>query len=712
MTSSLADARPENETGRKQPVDLFAALAEPDADKRAAHLDEVVGQWDRAMDPQRRVWIECDGMTYHDQFGRYDSVARSWVPRRKAPSTKVTRMEINLILSFVEQIVAIHTAEKLNLRVTASSSEGRDAAASRTADKLLWHLWEKLDMERIRQEVIAGSTVVGTWFVHPQWDSSIGPEVERVVARDENGQEFEPENLEDILRATEIEFVKERAGDAIVEILTAYECGFSPDTGSSAGLAMYARRQLALGAMQQNPLLDQKKVKNLVPSETTGFEGAEFTNRRKVMTPRSDAPETHTDSYTGRQGVIVTDLYIRATTEYPRGRRLVFAEGSMLYEGGNPRYHDNPAAETPQWPFPIFPFKDISVPGVAWGQGSVVRLIPPQKSVNGNYSKGMHIIKKVAHATLVHPAGIKVPKSDAPDQKIAIHPSMPVDVVKYLQSPQFPNELPQFINIAVGFMERIAGVNPSTQGIAPTKGASGKLTEALQGQDMQRRSPKQNLYTRQLAQVMGYLLQLFQRHADTERTVTIVGENGRADVLAFDEAFMGSSIDVRVYDDFARPRDPARRILYARGMVDMGLLNPATNPDDRAVMLQLLGGVSELERFEDFALRSDREKQRRENLRLYKGEQSIPDFWENDGDHLAVLFTEMNSEEWRTATTPQPDDSPEAAAQKQAVRTAFIMHAQHHLNQQQGKAGLQSPDGPAAAAAPQPQSAGPPAAGV
>lgn len=661
---------------RRHETDLFSSLRYAEPDERARALEAVVSRASRSLDARRRIWSECDGMTYHDQWGELSEAHGSWQPRGPAPANKVVRIEENLIYPLLEQRTSLLIAEKLNLRVRAGASEGKDAAAAKGGDKLLRYAWEHLDMEGHRLDVAEGCSVLGNWFLHPMWDEMAGP-----LVTDERGymdESGEPLGME----ATE-----KPGGDVAVESLSPYEVIADRSmTNRNPGMWIAAHRMVATELLRNNPRFDPEQIDDIAPEGSLGRSGSEYAARRRAMHPRSNDPwGSTTEASADRESVLVTTLYVRRTAEYLRGRMFIIAAGKMLYEGDNPMYAraDEPSKASPDWPYPIFPFRDHPVPGAFYGQGVVVRAIAPQKAINGAISKAVLQIRKVSHPTLIHPKGIDFKKTDEPDQQVAVNPMLPAGSIYYLKAPPLSQETFQLIAHSFDTMQLIFGVNESTAGSLPSADTSGRAIEALQKSDNSRLAPMKIRRTRQLAMLMTYVLRLYQRHCEVGRQVEITGENRKTEVLEFNEATLQSGLDVVMFDDLMRPNDPARRMVWAQTLGQLGIFRPE-DPRHRAALAQLIG-FADVEGFEESTLRGDYEVQLRENLRIYAGEEVTANFWEDDQEHLAAMTSDMNTDGWRTATTPNDEDDPQEAQRKAFVRQRWMAHYQEHLTQQDRK---------------------------
>jgi len=684
---------------------LYDAL-EKRGDERALAIESMVEAQSRAMDWHRQTWIETQGMIYGDQWGKYDAGARTWASRAPAPSAKITRLSLNHMAPLISTAVSLHCAEALNLRCAAGGSELSDLEKSAGADAILQHYMMREQLDELEQDQVETCLGIGNAFVHVYWDGDAG---DLVRSTEPTPQDAPPTFDEEGNVLPPAPPAAAPEGDLRVEIVSAYRVNWDPAaTASNPGMWCSIDTEISLAEFQGHPGVPQE-LKDRVSSEIpVARDGMDFEQRVSAMFPRG----VDNGDYSGqlvrwwsRESVIIRRTYIAATPDYPNGLDIVSCQGGLIYEGDNPAYRqmdpETGRQRRPRWPFRLHHFWERRPPGGFWAQGSGTLMVPPQKALNGTASKKLTIIRKIAHATLVKPKGVNFQKSDQVDQEIEVPTTLQPGSVYYLQSPNFPQELSGAEAMYVEEMADKIGIGPASQGLAPESGTAASLWRQNLNREIGRRSIIKRRWRRQWARVAMAMLEEIQAHVTTERTIELVGENKRTQVIEFTGAMLDGIVDVTCSDDQQRPLDPAQRQVWAQNLVQMGLVD-VNDPEQRAELCEAVGFGS-WQRYEE-DMRTDRAKQRRENLALYRGETVAVEWWEKDEDHLAILTSEMNTQSWTTATTPLPTDPPEMQQRKAQIRATFIAHMEAHLQNKDEKAGVSTLPGPGGA--PEPVQAG------
>lgn len=678
---------------------IFDAMSQKPED-RASALDGVVSKAVRDREPFHRVWTECEGMTWHSQWGTYDRTRRVWSPPAPAPSNKVVRLELNHLHGFNQATVSLHCAEPQSWGVAARTSELSDQEAQKVGQDLIDYYMEKLDHETLRQMQVEQSVVVGTSYVMPFWDTSAGRMVQNPVEKVAPQFTADGEFVQG-----QYEMQTQCEGDLKFKLGSTYEVVV--ETGSSATKVpvwMAWQEMVPIAEILAHPAIPQTVKDRLSIEAPYSHNSLRYEAERQGMSPRSE----QVDSYSGyvgqwganRESCVVTRMFVRSTPQAPLGKEYLFCQGVMLYEGDNPRYPkmDELGEEWPAWPFPIFVFRDYSVTGAWYGQGDVVRAIGPQKTLNASISSEVMFLRRTAGSVMVKPKGVNIQRTDEVDQVIEVPMQLPQGSVYYLPQQQAPQTLQNMEQRQFRIMQHIYGIDDATLGSMPSANAPASAVRQLQQSSIGRRRPIENRWSRTWARVYSYALFLLRRHVVTERMLQIVGMNRKTSTMAFSKAKLAAGMDVIVFEDFARPRDPGQRAVWGQTLMSMGLYDPK-RPDERAEMQRMMGSGS-LARFQDMVIQ-DRDKAQRENVKLYRGELPVVAYHEKDDEHLAEHYGQMNTEEYESRTTPLPTDGPEQQQQKMKVRMAFEQHCKMHLMQKQQKTmGMQGGAAPGAPAMP------------
>lgn len=664
---------------------IFDAMAQDDPSARASALVSLVEQANRDREPFHQIWTESDGMCFGDQWGAYNIANRTWSPRAPAPSNKIVRLELNHIHGLVQTAVALHCAETQSWGVAARTSELSDTEAAKVGADLVDYYQSELQHEEMRQFQAAACIVTGTCYVMPFWDSAAG----RITSRQQMTAAPVFSAANEMTVEPQFSLVSQAEGDLRMRFFSDYQV--TVETGSTPTnppMWMATQEMVPLAELLAHPAIPDATKSKLSVETPFSHTALRYEAARQAMSPRSGYA-SEIGGYSAqfgfqREGVCVTRIFVRATPRFPLGREYLCAGGALLWEDDNPRYPKlNEIGEKwPAWPFPIFVFRNYAVTGSWYGQGDVVRMIGPQKTMNGSISKEVVYVRRLSNSILVKPKGVNFQPSDEVDQVMEVPSSVLPGQVHYLNQPSAPMQLTNMEQRMYAVMQRQIGIDDATLGSMPSANAPASAVEKLKQSSIGRRRPIENRWSRTWADCYAYGLFLLRRHVVEERILQIVGLNRRTSTLAFSRAKLASGMDIKVYEDFARPRDPAQRAVWAQTLIGLGLVDPK-NPDERAEMQKMMGAGG-MVRFSD-RLTRHREKAERENFQMYHGQMPTVAYHEDDNEHLAGHYGEMDSEEFELKTRPSPEDTPEITQQKFKVKSAFEQHCRMHLQQQAQK---------------------------
>lgn len=660
---------------------------------------------------------------YGDQWGSYDVETGAWRNRTPVPEKKLTRIDLNHMEPICSDVAALQCQDPPNFKATAGTDASAAASAQQAADELVDWMWEKDGYDAKNLMLREAAAVYGNWYLFPRWDTTAGRLVEQVT-----GHEWvmsDPDPISGVPGGMKLLETKEmlREGafeDALVSCFAGIPDPCAKEDWDGEGFVIHEQMSMA----QAKALYPQHASSFQASSHPGGNEAAYFETRLHNASPRAGGINTQ-DDHAARK-VDSWTIFVRTSADFYRGRWIVIVCNKIVYEEDNPVYPSDQeealGEEFPEYHWPVWKFSHKIIAGSYLGQGLAVRMIGAQKKLNGVASKKLHMLKRTSHPTLVKPSRANFVKSDEPDQQINVPNDLPPGAIYYLNAPGIPQELQLEERLSVEQMERIAGLHAGSRGESEG-GDSGTKQRQLFQRDLGRIAAIKYRNDRQLAQAFSYKLRIWRRHATTDRTIRIVGENGAVAVRSMNMSTIAAGTDVVVYQDTQMPKDPAARMLHIKTAIETKIVDP-TDPIQRQGLAEAVG-LGMHKHFES-TLFSDRRNAHDENLKMYDGQDPVVEFWHDDMQHLAAHYSEMNTERWIRAATPLPTDAPEIAQRKAQTRARYLRHVGAHQNAMKAKklaaeqaAGLapppqpsgvapQQPPGPGAAAAPPSQPAGPP----
>lgn len=701
VAAALAAAPPPVEEEPAEEVidsgSLTGCCSIKDEHARASALVALCQQWESAVRHLWPAWHEAGGMVYGDQFGSYNAQMGVWQQRTPAPERKVTRLELNHMQPICADVASLQVQDLPNMRAAAPNETASAASASLAADQLVWWMWEQGNYDKKNLELREAAAVYGNAFLWPRWDPSGGRLVQQLKGYEPVPGPIDPMTgvPSSIANRPIYEMVREGCfEDRIVSCFAGIYDPCARDEWDGEGFVIH--EQMSLTDAERNyPGHDFR-----TQASPSAQEGAFYENQLANLAPRIGGGMAK-DDHAARK-VDHWTIFVRTSDAFYRGRCVVIVDNKIVHEDDNPVYpseeEEAKGEEFPAYHWPVWRFAHFTVAGSSYGQGVAIRMIGAQKKLNGIVSKVLHMLKRTSHPTLIKPSRAQFIKTDEPDQQINVPSDLPPNAIYYLDSPGIPQELPLEEQRAVEQMERIAGLHAGSRGQSES-GDSGTKTRLLFQRDIGRLGPIKFGHDKQIGQAFAYKLREWRRRATTKRTIRIVGADKAISVRSMDSSNIAANTDIVVFSDAGLPRDPSQRMMHVEKAVQLGIVDPK-DPIQRAGLAEVVGLAGTFRKWQA-TLYADRRCAEDENIRMYDGEVPTVEFWQDDLQHLAAHFAEMNTEDWRRATTPLPEDDPQTAMKKTQIRQIWIDHVKATQDSMKIKAGGAPPGaGPSPGALP------------
>ncbi len=632
---------------------LLAALKETKADgsprdpkERGLALVAVARAW---FDNQRwvvREQIKCREMVNGKQWGYFDDKLWSWIPDPEAEDDDEVRLVVNLIKPATDQMIAMLTRDPPQFGATGGQNEIADTAASQFATELIRFDWRSDRLDEMFRLSAKNVAEVGESWLLTQWDPQGGP-------WGKVGEEFSlvetPPPVPGMPPSTDFKIEDKLGlqGTPKTRLIPGENVAVDPHARSSDadGLAIFVRERVSRAEMRERFPDKWEKV-------ATGEDGSEGTqdqddaDRADRTSVLGDAPTWGRGDDPKKESVDLYSCWIRATSDYPRGRMVcVASDGTICHEGHNEVYQleDEEPDLAPRVPWPLS--RAICDPhdSSPRGRSRVLDAMEPQQAYNELISKEMEHYATIANTKVTLPAGLNVEWTDKIGQVIRVPRNLPLQsgAIGYLQPPVPPDYLTPAREFEAK-VEKILGVNQSTQGQVPYSNTSGRAINAAAEKDETRIAPVKRALMATWAEVMLFRLRLYRRYATYERQMLMVGENHATEFEFWDRSKLSKTLDVVVYNDAMLPSDPTAKGL-AINQIAM-TLGQIQDEKFRVQVARMYG----LRNFESVLSEMNRhdEKAERENRKIMSGEPV--EVWEAD-DHLvhkARIEDLINSEQF------------------------------------------------------------------
>lgn len=670
-------------TRNQQNVPEIKDALSKSGDEKARALHEICRSWQLALVPMFELWEEENRFVQGQQWGRFRR--GRWRQLLPAPR-KMIRAVLNQCQTVIAHLGAVHTKERPEFDVAAATDEGRDSAVAQVGSKIVKWMWRNFMLQDLYRDLVELAGTNGTSLLEVGWDESAGNIVTTTEVKTTTQKIRDPITGEEIsVDVLEPEEVERPEGMPFFRVRRCWDVIPAPwARGDDDGEALFVEDLVSLADLVEQ--YGQSKVNKLVTgdSDEYGWWGGRDPMRAATYPHREQSDVVRDET------VRVFTCYVRKTKSMPRGRKVVFTSEILLEDTENPVYpaDQNPETLPPRVPWPIFAFRHYRQPTGYYGKGVIRDLIHPQVQLNALVSKALTILKSLAHPFMLAPQGFDEKLVDDFQTVLKYSVRHGPEAVRYLSPPPFPAELLHTAQFYIQQIFSLAGISEASLGRSDSE-ASGRKVQLLQQADLGRQAPIKANHDRMMANALQLALSYMRLNASGPRKLTIVGDNNRAQVEEFDLSTLPATTDVYVVNGVLSS-DPTQRILQFSSMLQATAGLSAT---ERNRLLELTTGYADILEVPKEQM-ADREKAKFENLRMYEGQPMPVEFWEDDEQHLAIHFAEMNTQEWFDKHVVLPGEDQATALQKQERRQVWEQHVADHLQQMQTQQMQQQVAGP------------------
>ncbi len=523
------------------------------------------------------------------------------------------RIAINRMIGIHQTRVAKIIKDMPRCEVVPATGQEEDKELARKGTKLLDWLWHEQEMVEKLLTVANWIVDVGDCFLHVFWDATRGAEIPTYQRHEGEitGKETYTIDTDGYILDDAGQRIEDTVttGDVAVEVVSAFDVvpdGVSTDLQAGHWFGM--QNAMTLEAIRRLWPERGREVK------AEGDIDARTQYLRRLMS----LVGTHQtygamESKSSDPMATVKRIFEKPTDKFPKGRRMVVANGVLLESGDMPYDHGL---------YPLVHFFDIEVSGSFWNVSTMENCIPVQKGFNRTWSQILENGNNLGNIKVVLTKDAGMQKEAYDDSGTEIIEVNPGTDVHQLQPASLPAHVVNQLQWYDKAFEDVSGQHEVTQARAPS-GSSGRAILALQEQDDTRLAPTKMRFLRGV-EAVGYMaLQLYAQHQTEDRTYQIVGATGQdVEELTVTPAEIRSmKKDVRVQSEnliAAHMRLKQEQVLE---LYKEGVFGPQEEADVRRQVLQLLefGHLPDL--FDDQNL--DVDQARRENKQFLNGTDLI-----------------------------------------------------------------------------------------
>lgn len=413
-----------------------------------------------------------------------------------------------------------------------------------------------------------------------------------------------------------------------------------------------------------------RKLKDVGPDKEINI-GSHFQTRLLGMAnPESGHSTGISDALLkGEELVYSKELWSAPSKKYPRGRLQIAigAPNKLVYDEDNP-YYEALAAEgilKEQGYIPIIMTKAINCPGRFWD----ISPIEPARPLQVEYNKCVSEI--VQNRVTVGRNKIIAPKiANIDEEEVAnIHGQFlqysGIIAPQVLPAQPLPQQTEREIERNSRDLDTVTGSHEVSRAEVPSGVKSGIAINYLLEQDDTTLAPIIQEYERASEKIAKAKLALAKYFYTEERLLRDANSDDPLEI----ESFLGSDIstNIRIVPGSALPQSRAAMQAMYLDLWDRNAIVDENGMPDHAKLFQLLRSAVSIEAFSEEE-HLDVTRARRENLLLARGEQILPQHWENHLIHIKEHNRFRKSEKFY-----------KLMAEQQEIAQGFDQHVSFHM---------------------------------
>jgi hypothetical protein len=570
--------------------------------------------------------------------GRLD---RPTVPKHRMLLTE------NRILPVVLTRLAKKTKQQPVWTVTPNSPDDSDIDAAELGETVMESMWKTLCMQQKLFTVLEWADVCSAGFWKVTWDSTAGESVNVIMGadgkpiEDQQGRMMKAADLKQIPQGLSTKTISQ--GDVCLEVRSPFE--ILPDP---------------LGKDIESC---EWIIEEVVQSEEYVWmhHGQRVKADTEVTGGPSDSrffPSWQTGGgNTSYRGVKVRELWIRPNSQFPKGRRTVWARDKVLFDD-----------DSPYEQLPYVMFRGLPVPGRFWPTSITEQLREPQTELNKIKSQIRENAQRIGNPMLLRSRLANVKYTGVPGEEVLYDDTTANATPSYLQPPEMPNYVVQEIDRILEAFREISGQHEVSNSQVPAGVTAASAINLLLEQDDTRLGPTITEMETSLSYSGKMVLRLIGQYYTEERMVGLVGEDQNYDFISFKGEALKDNNNVEVQAGSAFPASKAAKQAAIQQTLTLMIQNG--QPVDARTMRKILRDyqVGGLEAFFSDVGR-DEAQVNRENRLMYQGQPLPINPFDEDETHVAGHQDEMKSNRFFRAPPP--------------IQALFVAHVQLHQDRLQ-----------------------------
>lgn len=528
------------------------------------------------------------------------------------------RIVVNKMSGIHQTRVAKLIKDMPKLECLPASSQDEDKDLARKGTKMLSWVWHQQKMVEKIIDAAEWAVDTGNGFFLVRWDAGLGTEIPTY-------RRHEGPITEDMGHRIDVEgYILDAAGQRIEDKITTGDVAIdfiNPFCVINDGAHTNIQDSDFIIVRQAMSLKDIRmrwpERGHLVSAESDLNTRAYYQRRLMALTG-NQATYFTPESKQFEEMSTVDMMWERASDRYPKGRRIVTANGVLLEAGDMPYAHGL---------YPLIKISDLRVSGSFWDVGMMELCVPLQKGCNRVWSQIIENGNALGNVKAWTNKGHGLSKEAYDDTGYEILELNQGFSINQLQPASLPAHVINQLEWYDRAFEDVTGQHEVSNARVPAGVRSGRAVLALQEQDDTRLAPTKMRLYRAIEEIGYQVLQLYAEYQTEDREYQLIGSSSNEEINEFritPAEIKSMKKDVRVQSENVIA---AHKRLQQDQIVDLytqGLFGPQPEPAVRKKVLELLefGNVAEI--FDEVDM--DTTQARRENQQFInrEGLQSLP----------------------------------------------------------------------------------------
>lgn len=514
---------------------------------------------------------------------------------------KRNRLHANKILPTIQNRTArlCKSPPKYEARPNSSSTEDKDAA--RLGLEVIDMIWDKQKINEKRIQATMWLQECGHSYMKVCWDDTLGKE----LVLDGQIQGYE--------------------GDIRIDIKSAFQ--IYPDTLATT--------------LDECSSLIEVNVRKLEYFRTTypekghlvKEEGPSLLSVQYQLRVNSLASGTQGNAEESMKNAAIEKIYYeKKSRDYPRGRKIVIANGVLLKDD-----------ELPCGEMPFVKFDDVLIAGKYYSEPIINQMRPLQDQLTRILTKRAQYLNVLLAGKYAAPKGHGMIKEALNDQSGEVLEYNPQPGAKDGGAPvalQIPT-LPQYAyteeDKLQSAMYDIAGINEVSRGQIPAAGIPALGMQILQEQDETRMGIMTEQHEHSYSRLGQLILMYIGDYYKTPRLLKVAGDGLEYTVKDFTGADLKGNYDVIVKRGSTIPNSKTLKRQDIINAYQQGLLGDPNDPELRQQVLSMLEFGDESDMWQDYAIDMAQAKR---IIKMIEEEQ-VPTI--DIADNQKLIYRELNN---------------------------------------------------------------------